>query len=392
MRILLIGETKSLFGGGEIYVSRLESILCKKGHSVKWWAPSSIVPKNGDEIKAIWNPKYAQIIASVINDFRPDIIHIHGFMHRLSGSVLLKAKREKVPVVLTLHDFNIFCPRITLIHNGPNLCKRRFPNINCFGSCLFRDLLKNIVRYPRLFINQYIVRHCVDVLTAPSRLLTKMASNHFPEIPCHYIPNVLPEVFPDPPSILDRNPFQFAYIGRLNKVKGIYFIINSMAMLQKQGIHANLVICGSGPQETDLKNHAYRLGLQENINFLGQQSHDGVWNTLKKSSALIVPSYWAENSPLVVYEALAANTPVIASRIGGLPDLVDNNETGFLFEPGDTSELAEKMRTLSQLQEKTREFMANKIFKKAEKYTEHRHYDLIMQTYSSFIKKKTMGN
>lgn len=392
MRILLIGETKSLFGGGEIYVSRLESLLDRKGHDVKWWAPSSSVPKNSDEIKAVWNLKYAKMVASVITDFRPDIIHIHGFMHRLSGSVLLKARHEKIPLILTLHDFNMFCPRITLIRDGLDLCDHRFPNINCFGSCLYRDALKNIIRYPRLFINQHVVQCCVDVITAPSKLLTEIALNYFQKIPCHYIPNVLPRAFPDSPSIKGRNSCQFAYIGRLHNVKGIHFIINSMSLLRKQGILTNFVICGSGPQESDLKNHAHELGLQENINFLGQQSHDVVWNILKKSAAIVVPSSGADNSPLVIYEALAANTPVIASRIGGLPDLIDDNETGFLFKPGDVNELSEKMQTLLQFEEQKKELMANKIFKKAQIFTEKRHYDLIMQAYSTCVEKKIVSS
>jgi glycosyltransferase involved in cell wall biosynthesis len=391
MRILLIGETKSLFGGGEIYVSRLESLLDRKGHDVKWWAPSSSIPNNSDEIKAVWNPKHAKMLASVITDFRPDIIHIHGFMHRLSGSILLKAKHEKIPLILTLHDFNMFCPRITLIRDGPDLCDHRFPNINCFGSCLYRDALKNIIRYPRLFINQHVVRCCLDVITAPSKLLTEIATNFFQKIHCNYVPNFLPSSLPELSSKNRRNSHQFCYMGRLHETKGVHFLIRAMSLLRKQGILTNLVICGSGPQESDLKNHAHELRFQENINFLGQQSHDVVWNILKKSAALVVPSSGADNSPLVIYEALAANTPVIASRIGGLPDLVDDNETGFLFKPGDVNELSEKMQTLLQLEEEKKELMANKIFKKAQTFTEERHYDLIMQAYSTCIEKKIVG-
>lgn len=160
---------------------------------------------------------------------------------------------------------------------------------------------------------------------------------------------IIPSAVPDellsrrrPPRGRGR-PFTFAFVGRLNERKGVFDLLEAFARLESAG---RLEFTGDGPARAGLERRAAELGVGERVAFLGAVGHDGALDAIASADALVLPSY-AEGSPLSVIEALALGTPVVASRVGGIPDLVA--ESGHLVAPGDVAGLAEAMGSLASL-------------------------------------------
>jgi glycosyltransferase involved in cell wall biosynthesis len=131
------------------------------------------------------------------------------------------------------------------------------------------------------------------------------------------------------------------FMGRLSPEKGCWTLIHAFEQLPQ----VPLKILGTGPLEQELKDYVRQKGIA-NIEFLGFKSGDEKWQLLRKSLCLVVPSEWYENFPVTVLEAYMAAKPVVASRMGGLPYIVDEGKSGLLFEAGKVSELAQKIQTL----------------------------------------------
>ena len=174
----------------------------------------------------------------------------------------------------------------------------------------------------------------------------------------------------------------FVYVGRLSYEKGLFTLLRAMGSIP----NGRLKIVGDGPLRADMEKYVSDSKLH-NVVFLGNQPKDMVRKLVSRSQFLVCPSEWYENSPLVIYEALALGTPIIGAAIGGIPELVLPGKTGELFPPGDAAVLRQHIQDLLSNPTKIRT-----MSRQARNYAEthfhpDRHYDQMMKFYRHLIKK-----
>jgi glycosyltransferase involved in cell wall biosynthesis len=276
-------------------------------------------------------------ITALISRERPDILHCHNIYHQLTPSIISAATRLNTPVVLTLHDYTPVCPVYTQLRHG-NRCTEcadgRFEALlkhRCAGGSLGQSaMLWAEARYHAAFRSYDRVAKFI----APSRFMRDAVIRRFGEDKVICIPNGIDV---SRIEISRRDQHYALFFGRLSPEKGLETLLRAHAA---DDAAWRLVIAGSGPLLDELRS---RFPLAE---FTGHISGDALKATLQAASLVVVPSEWHENCPLSVLEAMAYAKPVVASRIGGIPELVRDGSTGLLFTAKDGVELSRQIRTL----------------------------------------------
>jgi glycosyltransferase involved in cell wall biosynthesis len=175
------------------------------------------------------------------------------------------------------------------------------------------------------------------------------------------------------------------YVGRLSAEKGVDVLLRAVALVAAKRPNASLKIVGDGPERKNLEYLAAMLHLQDRVAFAGEQDAAAVGRTLREAALAVLPSLWVENCPMVALEALAAGTPVIGVRVGGIPDLIREGETGELFERGSARDLADTMvRALGDARW-LRESRQRARHSAETEFSPERHYDRLMEIYESVI-------
>jgi glycosyltransferase involved in cell wall biosynthesis len=145
------------------------------------------------------------------------------------------------------------------------------------------------------------------------------------------------------PATSDR---RLLFVGRLEAVKGVDVLLRAFARIHRAHPEAELVIIGDGERRGDLEQLAEKLGTHDSVRFCGWTSEAGVRSALAESTALVIPSVWPENLPTVALEAIGVGRAIVASRVGGMPELIEEGRTGLLTKPYDVGDLAGALDTL----------------------------------------------
>lgn len=305
--------------------------------SEKSYRSASRSSKIKSALSLIHSPEAVEKIRALIIDEKPDILHCHNIYHQLTPSIISAASRLNVPVVLTLHDYKPICPVYTRLRGG-DVCTScsngRFETLlkqRCADGSLGKSaLLWAEARY-HAAVRSY---HYVSRFIAPSRFMRDAMTRRFGKDKLVHIPNGI-----DASRIKtsDDDERYVLYLGRLSSEKGVETLLQTHA-----ADHASwrLVIAGTGPL---LEDYRSRFPCAE---FVGHLTGEALEDTLRKASVIVVPSEWHENSPLSILEAMAHAKPIVASRIGGIPELVRDGATGLLFEPKNSRELSDRLRAL----------------------------------------------
>jgi len=313
-------------------------------------------------------------VTHLIRDEKPDLLHCHNIYHQLTPSIISAASRQKIPVVLTLHDFKPVCPVYSQLWKG-ELCTKcsegRFEALltqRCADGSFGRSaLLWAEARY-HAAARSY---QRVDKFIAPSRFMRDAVVRRLGEDKVIHIPNGI-----DTSRIeaSDRDEGFVLYLGRLSPEKGVETLLQAHA--EDNGAW-RLVIAGSGPLLEDLQS---RFPLAE---FTGYLTGKALETRLREASVVAMPSKARENCPLSILEAMAHAKPIVASRMGGIPELVRDGETGFLFEPYDSQQLSNCIRKLlgdSDLRRRLG-WQARRIAEK--EYSLERHGTALLSLYQS---------
>lgn len=366
MKIIQINKFNYLRGGAEKYFLELSERLTQAGHEVAkfcmtdrrnlndtwsgyWLSRIDFEqPALSDKLRAperiIYSRAAKRSLAKLIKDFQPDIIHVHNIYHQLSPSVLDAAREAKVPVVMTLHDYKLICPNYQLLNHG-QVCEKCLDGNfwHCFQEKCFKDS-----RSQSFLASLEAVLHKrwqtywrgVDLFIAPSQFMAdKCQAAGWPKDRFRVLINPVPEL----PAGQRQAAGYFLYAGRLSNEKGVDVLLKALA-----GSSYKLKIAGRGPQENALRQLAKDLKLSEQVDFLGQQGREQLAKLLDGAIALTVPSIWYENMPLNILEALGRGCPVVASRIGGIPEIINNQINGWLAEPGDSKSWLAALELASQ--------------------------------------------
>jgi len=278
---------------------------------------------------------------------RPDVVHAHNVWMRLSPAPLLAARRAGIPVVLTVHDYHLVCPRKWMITGADLPCATGFgPRClvsNCRGNPEgWTSLPYNDLRWLKVAGHRGMLRRWVDVFVSPSEHLASWLRGNMA------LDNVItvPNFAPPPRRPVDHppeSPNTILFAGRLSREKGVHVLLEAMPAVLRARPHAVLDVAGDGPRRPDLERQARRLGITSSVRFLGPRSPCELHELYERARVFALPTLWMENCPISVLEAMAHSRPVVATRVGGLPELVRDGETGFLFERGNPTDLATRI-------------------------------------------------
>jgi len=291
--------------------------------------------------KIIYSFEARRKLAGMLDSINPDVCHAHNLYHHISPSILGLLKRRGVPTVLTLHDLKIACPAYNMLaHDG--LCER------CKGGRLYNVLVHRCIKQSAtlsavVMLESLLHRllgsyhKCVSRFVVPSRFyIDKFVEWNMPRSLFRHVPN-----------FVDVDRFQpnfepgkaFLYFGRVSPEKGLTTLVRAAAVAK-----CPVWIAGTGAQEEELRRLAADVGAD--VKFLGYLSGSALHEAIRSARAVVLPSEWYENGPMSVLEAYALGKPVIGARIGGIPELIRDGETGVTFPSGDAALLATALRDM----------------------------------------------
>lgn len=285
--------------------------------------------KLGSALSFVHSREAVSRIAALIDKTRPDLMHCHNVYHQITPSIISIAKSRGIPVVLTLHDFKPVCPAYLRLRAGHpcSLClDGNFRHV-LMNRCAGSSIADSALLYAEATIQRWLGSYeQVDRFLAPSQFMRDAALHRFRSEQVVLLYNGVDTAEINASA---QDDGYVLYLGRLSREKGVETLLRA----HEAAGSWDLVIAGTGPLERGLQMR-YR-----NARFVGQLSGQPLKTMIGGASAIVVPSEWYENCPMSVLEAMAYGKPVVASRMGGIPELVVDGETGVLFEPGNAVEL-----------------------------------------------------
>lgn len=282
-------------------------------------------------LSLLHSPEAVKRISALIRETRPDLVHCHNIYHQLTPSIIGAAKKLGVPVVLTLHDSKPVCPAYTRLHDGR-------PCSDCLDGdfshvlrnrCAEGSRGKSALLYAEALVQRMLGSYeKVDAFIAPSRFMQESIAHRVPGDRIRLLYNGI-----------DTNAVRGSgedggyvlFLGRLVQEKGVETLLRAHA---RSTAGWRISIAGTGPLADEL------MAKYNPSNFVGYVVGDALRAMIDSASVVVVPSECYENCPMSVLEAMAYGKPVVGSRMGGIPELVEEGRTGLLYEAGDVDALA----------------------------------------------------
>jgi glycosyltransferase involved in cell wall biosynthesis len=294
--------------------------------------------------RVIYSWQARERLSRVLDNARPDLCHAHNIYHHISPSILGLLAQRGIPVVLTLHDLKIACPAYQMLA-ADGICERckggRLYNVVAH-RCIKQSALLSAVVLAEAVLHQLLgsYRNCVARFVVPSRFyMDKLVEWGWPADRFFHVPNFV-ELERYDPNVQPGG--RFLYFGRLSREKGLATLVSAAARAR-----APLTIVGTGPDLESLRRTADDLAAD--VQFHGFLTGTALHDAIREARAVVLPSEWYENAPMSILEAYALGKPVIGARIGGIPELVQEDRTGLLFASGDADALADALARLQSL-------------------------------------------
>ena len=316
---------------------------------------------------------------ALLDGFSPDVVHMHNIVG-LSAGLIGLSKRAGAKTVVTLHDYWGFCPRNTLLDNSGKICLDYDGCDKCAPGIRLDGGLWIPVRMRKDYID--LQSKEVDLFISPSGYLANVYRNAgFPGERIAVIWNgVDVRRFESIRRKRERNRLvRFSFIGHFGAHKGIRVLCDALALLgTRYRFRVNFV--GTGEELHATRRRIVDLGLRKSVKFWGMVSRNRIKRVYRETDVLVLPSVCPENHPGVITESMASHIPVIATRAGGIPELVEEGRTGFLVEPGDARQLARKMEFFISDPKSIRRF-GDDAFKRIEHDTFETHAEKRLKLY-----------
>jgi glycosyltransferase involved in cell wall biosynthesis len=380
LRVLVIHTTYRFKGGEDSVVFNEIKLLKSEGVQVELLQFSN---EGGTIFKVLQLPfNYSAFnkTKQKINSFKPDVIHIHNLHFAGSASVIYAIKRLKTPFVVTLHNYRLLCPSATLFANGQlftDSIDKTFP---------LKAIFKGVYLNSRLLTFWVSLSMHLHQLKGTWKLPNKFIAlgEHGKQLYLNSKLKLNPDQIVVKPNFCysltsseeSKEGNYYLYVGRLSDEKGLNVLLKAFAKNELP-----LKIVGTGPLEHEVKGYSNKYF---NINYLGSLNKENVYTLLKNASALVFPSLWYETFGMVVIEAFSTGTPVIASDLGDLKSLITNRYNGLHFNPGDESDLIEKISFFQNLSEQNKQdYRKNARTTYEEKFTPQRNAQELLYIYNS---------
>jgi len=410
MKILYINNFFSPYGGAEKSINLISNLMKEKGHEVYYFATdkqpyfeenykySRYFPQFCDKrslsisnlpniLNTFYNHTAKKNLIKYLKEIKPDIVSVHNVQFHLTFSVLDACKELDIPVTMYIHDPRIFCPGGTLSY-GENYCYDE-PCINEHTfNCVLRKCKEGSLKASTFAsLNYLFIRHKkfldkVNAFVCPSMAIKNLAIRAGIQEEKLYVINhfLKQEEFNISPNY--QNKGYFLYVGRVDREKGINTLIQAMENLPED---IKLHIVGTGYDMERLKELVGDLRLN-NIIFRGYLSGDKLNKEYENCIATVLPCNWFEVFGRTILESFLHGKPVIASNIAAIPEIVEHNVNGILFEPKNINQLSQAMISLVNDWEKAMEMGKNGRLKLENNYNSEifceRYYSLL----SHFIK------
>jgi glycosyltransferase involved in cell wall biosynthesis len=409
MKVLLVNKFNFVKGGADKYFLDLADLLSARGVKVakfamkhpnnlpdkwsKYW-PSGI---NFDRfqmknffsyfIHLFWNFEAAKKFGAMLDEFKPDIVHIHNIYHHLSPSILPEAKKRGLPVIMHLHDYKLVCPNYKMFAQGK--IDESAKGGKYWQAVVHRAVKNSYVKSALVSLEMWlhhkvlkVYEKNVDLYVAPSKFMKeKMVEWGVPAEKITVLYHFIDVKKFKPNFELGK---YLLYFGRLDKEKGVDKLLRAMAKVRGD---KKLKIVGSGPEYKALKSLAKTLGLGARVEFLGPKYGEELKKIIANAYLVVIPSQWYEVFGLVNLEAGALGKFVVAAEIGGIPEAVQASHTALLFNPASVDDLATKInRSLDNPKmaaeggREARDFVA-------EHFSPDKHFTALMKIYDHYSSK-----
>jgi glycosyltransferase involved in cell wall biosynthesis len=274
----------------------------------------------------------------VLDDFQPDVVHLNNFNFQLTPSIIYaiedyeKETNKKIKLIYTAHDYQLVCPN-HMMYNNDTVCESCIGGnfSSCTkGKCIHASMLKSLLGTieAKLYDSKKTYNRIDTIICCSEFMKTKLDTN-----PIFKNKTVVMHNFIDSVEQQDVQKEDYIlYFGRFSKEKGIDTLIGAKDI--------NFICAGSGPMEDEINS-------SPNLKNVGFKSGKELEMLIRKARCTVYPSIWYENCPFSVMESIMYGTPVVASNIGGIPELIENGKTGFLFEPSNIDDFKKKLSKIS---------------------------------------------
>jgi len=328
--------------------------------------------------KVVWSWEARSKLSQLLDAFPARVAHLHCIYHHLSPAILPLLRARGVRTVMTAHDLKIACPAYKMLNRG-GVCERCREGsvLNVVKHRCVRDsLAASAVVAVESGLHRLLgtwQKH-LDVVVCPSRFFRdKFVEWGWPAAQFEVIPNVVDAARFEPRF---EPGGYLLYFGRLAPEKGVATLLRAAAQ-----VGVPLKIAGSGPEEGALR--AMPEAQRPEVEFMGFRSGAALHQLVRDARAVVLPSEWFENAPMSVLESMALGKPVLGARIGGIPELIGDNETGWLFPSGDAPALAERLRAIALADDAVLAAMGRRAREQVSQlYTRERYAEAMLALYA----------
>ena len=390
MKILMIHNHYRRQGGEDAVVETESRLLENHGHNVIEYSRSneelaalSSTEKFAFMLKdSVWNRSAYLDVKQMVRKAKPDIAHVHNVFLQMSPSIYMALWEENIPIVQTIHNYRFFCPKATFFRDG-NICEKCAAGnflysvfYKCWrGSAVQSFFLQRVLSYHR---QQGTFSNLIDRYIALTEFTRrKFIARGFDAERISVKPNCVES--PGAETIQPAGRYAL-FAGRLAEEKGIRTLLQAWKDLPQ----IPLKIVGDGELIAPAQKFIQEEHLQ-NVEIWGRVPNEELRSLMAGASFLVFPSEWYECFPVTIIEAFAAGLPVVAARLGAMEEIIQQEETGLCFEPGNATDLALKVKwawehpqEMTRLGKKAREEYENK-------YTPEKNYQALMKIYAATI-------
>ena len=411
-KILMANNYFYIRGGSERYYFYLMDLLREKGHEVVPFSTKnrinmaslyedlfadefdpdklallSLRKKIKIAFHMIYSLRAEKRVGNLIDRTKPHITHVHNIYGALTPSILKAFKKRGLPVVMTVHDLKLLCPNHRM-YVKQAICERckiskyyQCTMNKCVNGSRLQSLFGSLESYIHNIMKIY--KNNIDLYITPSEFFRKKLIEYdYPKEKIVMIPNFIQA---DDYDADFNNHNYIIYFGRLEDSKGVNTLIEAASLLKGT---IDFILVGGGPLEAKLKYIVEKQQLNH-VKIVGQRRRGKELNDLIKNAMFsIVPSELYENNPYAIFEAYACGKPVIGSNIGGIPELIDDGKTGLLFEAGNASDLAEKIKIMLSDPKLPQQMGQTARKKVEEEFGPEKHYNEITSVYKKVMESR----
>jgi glycosyltransferase involved in cell wall biosynthesis len=392
LRVIIVHNHYQQPGGEDVGVQDEFGVLTNHGHQVRLLeADNDHITNFAAQVQTAFRAVYSfsskRRVAAVLSDFKPDLVHVHNFFPVFSPSIYYACDEAGVAVVQTLHNYRLICPSGILFRDG-HVCEdcvsKSFAWPGALHGCYRNSRFGTTAVATMASVHRGL--HTYERKVQKLIALTEFSRRKFIEggLPANKLV-VKPPFIDTDFGVGSGKGGYVLFVGRLSEEKGIVTLLEAWKSLAGR---IPLRLAGGGPLKDYVLEKAAAI---PGVQYLGFQSRQQINQLMQNACALVFPSEWYEGVPRTILESFAAGTPVIASGMGNMQNLVDDHRTGLHFQPGNSADLAAKVNWMLDHPNEWWTIRQSARKEYEAKYTAERNYELLMEIYDAALRRNSQS-